>query len=786
MKRLLRAPLLFVTGALTLAIGVGLSTGVFAVVYGVLLRPLPYPDPDRLVIIERRWAINPGDDTGVPLAEVDEWRRRTRAFERIAGHSSADVALRGAGLPRSARAAMVTSDFFEVLGVAAAEGTTRGITQGSRAAALSHRLVRQVGDAAAWHTSGLTVGAGPFSPAAVMPADFRFPSHAIDVWVNASDANPVGFFSMSDQRRFRLVARLRPGITLHQASGDVARVARELNEGQPEGRHRTASVRPLDAHVRGDARASVLPFAAGAVLVLLIACANVSGLLVGRAAARRREFAVRRALGSGALALLRVSAGETLAIGLCGWVLGVGIAYLVVRAFLVLGDDAIPNLAGSRMDVLAVAMSMLLGVLVTVVTGVAPATRALRTDAGVVLNETSDRLTRGSGAARGALVVAQIAFTVILLVAAGLLMRTVLRILESERGFEVRHALAMRLMLTDTVRYNVADRGPWVDRLVSDARAIPGVAAAGVGSDLPPRGNQIQMTVRIVSDRGDETFALRFAAVTPGYLEAIGATLLKGRLLEDRDRTAAQPAVVITDAAARRMFPSEEPVGKDWPANIPGSGQVKPKVVGVVRDVKFGGLDRTADPGLFTTWERMAPSESYLVVRTHGDPRAVLADVRGLVPRLEAALPVYPVQLLEDVVAGSMADRRLRLQLAATFAALSLLMASVALWGAVAQNVLDRRRELAIRLALGSTAAGAIRFVVRSGLVLIGIGMLVGVLAAGWSARALDHLLHGVAPWDPLTFTIGPLLAGGVALLACYVPARRAASISPAELLREG
>ena len=431
-------------------------------------------------------------------------------------------------------------------------------------------------------------------------------------------------------------------------------------------------------------------------------------------------------------------------------------------------------------------MRLLLAGIVALGTGAAPAVRALRSESGAALKQAAGRPGGQWTALRGTLVVAQIALTIVLLVSAGLLLRTVMTILASERGFELRNGMATRLMLAETTRFNVRERAPFVEHLVSEVRALPGVVAAGVGSDLPPNGAQLMMTIRVMRDGRDETFALSMAAVTPGYLEAIGATLVRGRLLEDRDSTDSVPAVVITEAAARRLFFDRDPVGDHWPATIPTpNGPVKPLIVGVIRDVKYGGLDREAPAAIFTGWERLAPSQAYLVVRTTGDPLAVAPAVRETLQRLEPSLPLFPAQSLEEVVAGSMAERRLRLQLAAVFAALALVLAAVALWGAMAQSVLDRRHELAIRLALGSSETGAVGLLMRSGGALVLAGVAIGTAGAFVSARALRNLLHGVAPFDPLTFAAGIGLATAVALLACYLPARRAASISPAELLRE-
>jgi putative ABC transport system permease protein len=485
--------------------------------------------------------------------------------------------------------------------------------------------------------------------------------------------------------------------------------------------------------------------------------------------------------------VLRACLTEGLVVSLCGWFISICGARLIVLAFTTNAAATIPNLQAVRLDGTAVVVSFALALFVGLVSGGVPALRALRSDPNLVLKQASESVGGGSSAFRGALVVVQIDLTVVLLVCAGLLMRTVVRVVSEERGFDAQHSLAMRLMLAQTVRFQVSERLPFVDGLVTRARALPGVIAAGMGSDLPPNGSQITLAIRIVSDDRDETLGFSYAAATPGYLEAIGAVLVKGRLFEERDRVASPPTVVITEAAARRMFRDRDPIDRDWPAPLPGpAGQrVKPRVIGVVRDIKYGGLDRPAPSTLFAIWERLAPGNAHLVVRTTGRPEELATAVRRLIQELDPAIPLFTPQTLDEVVRGSIADRRLRLQIAATFAALALGLASVALWGAVAQNVLVRRHELAVRLALGSTSAGAVGLLLRRGIVLTIAGVLLGVAGGGIAARTLRHLLHGVGPFDPPSFVAGIAVAAFVSIVACYLPARRAAAISPSELLRQ-
>ena len=785
-RALLRAPVFLATSVLTLAIGIGLSSGVMAIAYGVLLRPLPYRDASRLVVITLHRADRPDTDIGVPLPQVEEYRRRSRVFEGIAGHSSAQFTIRGAGEPRSARGAMVTDGFFDVLGVAPLDGSTTSLAGATPALATSSDLAQQLGRSQPWRVHGLSIGAVTYSVAAIMPPQFTFPSGNIDLWVPAEAVPKVSFLSVEDQRDFHLVARLAPGVSMVQAQQDAARVAGELNEGLTEPRKRFASVRSLDDELRRHARTTVLPFAGGAILVLLVACANVSGLLTGRAEARRREFAVRRALGGGTAQLLSASFAETFAVAAPGWALGMWFAYLVVRGFIVFGPGVIGSPQAVRFDATIVAGSALIAALVALISGAAPAIRALRSEAGAVLQQASERVAPRRWF-RGVLVSAQIALTVVLLVCAGLLTRTVMTIVAAESGFEQRHALVSRLMLSETVRFNTTERAQFVERLLNDIRRLPGVRAAGVGSDLPPGGTQLMMTIRVVNDDRSEVFPLNFSAVTPGYLEAIGVRLVRGRLFDDRDRDPGHPTVIVSQSAARRLFGEQDAIGKTWPVAMPTpSGRIKAAIVGVVGDVRYGGLDHEPAPSVFTTWERIAPSQAYLVLRTQGDPRLLSGAVRQTLRGLDPTLPVFTPETLDEVVAGSIAERRLRLQLAVSFAAMALLLASVAVWGMVAQGVVERRRELAIRMALGSTAAAAVRLVVRDGAVLIAWGLGLGLLGAMLAARSVSHLLLGVAPFDPMTFGLAAATAAALSYLACYAPARRAASISPSELLREG
>src|SRR5688572_1338878 len=380
LRTLLRSPVLFAASVLTLAVGTGLTTGVLAVAYGVLLRPLPYRDPDRLVVIVLHAPGVEDRDVGIRLTEFDEWRSRLRAFERVAAHSSAELTLRGAGDARSVRTAMVTDGFFETLGLEAVEGSTQGMGRDAPAVAVSSRLADQIGRDGPWRDRGVTLGTTDFRLAAVMPPSFAIPADNTEVWVRADAVPEITLFGFKDQRRFQLFARLAAGATLEQAREDRLRVAREVGASEEARDRREATVRLLHDRPRQEARATVIPFVAGSILVLLIACANVSGLLVGRASSREREFAVRRALGAGVGQILRTSLAESFAVAALGWVLGLWIALLVIRVFESLAAGAVPNLQNVQLDLPVLLFSLVLAMLVAMVSGGAPALRAIRVD----------------------------------------------------------------------------------------------------------------------------------------------------------------------------------------------------------------------------------------------------------------------------------------------------------------------------------------------------------------------------------------------------------------------
>ena len=764
-----------------LALGLGVNTAVLAVAWGVLWQPLPYPDADRLVTVARV-SQEDGSESAVGLDRIDEWNRRLGAM-RVAGHAARERVVRGAGRPRVMDLASVTGDFFEVVGMPASLGVAPRFAAGDSRAVISASLARTLEDESGGSALGgtLTVGEGRYEVAAVMPAGFGFPSADIDVWLGAPAVAPAGW------GRYGLVGRLRDGSTLAQAREDATRVARETIEYRPD--RYSAAVRPVDETLRGELRPVLRLSVAAALLVLVVACANAATLLIGRSVVRSREFAIRIALGSGLARLVRAALVEGLAMAAGGLVLGLAAAWAGLRLFAAMAAGVMPRVEAVALDLPVVLAGLVLTLLAGAACGGASAAGAVRGDGGVLGGGAAATGSRTTRHLRAGLVAAQIALSIVLLTGAGLLVRTVDRLLDEDGGFEPRQALTARLMLADRPLIGGDDHNAFVETLLERVRGLPGVQAAGVGSLLPPDDEPISIEFVYEDDRGEPSrreIVLSFGAVTRGYFAALGARLREGRRLEAADDFADPGPVMLSETAARFVYPDEEAVGRPmYYGAIPALGIARrAPIVGVVDDIKYEGLAAPRAGSIYGPWLRAPTGVSYLVVRTTGDPMTLAPAVRHLIRTLNPSLPVPDVRTLEDHVAGSIADRRLRVLPAAGFAALALAVAMVGLFAALARAVAERRHELAIRAAVGASSGRLVRLVLRSALAVTGVGLAAGLLAAAATGRGLASLLYGVSPYDPVAFVASAAVVTLAALAATAIPARRAARLDPMAVLR--
>jgi putative ABC transport system permease protein len=787
---------------LTIGLGTGVNTAVVAVAYGILLRPLPYADASRLVIV----CDTEGADLGVPLDRVPDWQSRLRTTGPLGAYASGEFTMRGVGEPRTVRAAVVTPQFFDALGVRALGGQVFRSDDATEIA-ISGRLARQVAtagslrpaDAGAALTRSVSIGQTTYTIGAVMPEAFAFPSDEIEAWIPARSVAGVRMFrgdlslrrvesTDRDLRMFHMIGRLAPGVTLQQSRDDARRVQAEVDaEALARPNARRASVRTLSDAVSGRVRPVLQAFVGAALLVLLVACANVATLLVGRFVAREREFAIRLAIGASVTRLVRTALAESLVLALGGSLCGLAIAAALLRLFVHVAGGVMPRLAEVTLDPPVLGATLLVTATVALLCGVGPAWSAARTNFAPAFRQTGVAGNRSSRRARAVLVTAQIALSIVLLTGAGLLTRTVVTLLNDDGGIQPDRALTMKLMLSESTQFDAASRGPFMQELLARIRALPGVESAGVGSNLPPRVSQLQFTVSFVGGSGDKTIAINLAAVTPGYLESLGARLVRGRLFEESDIISDAPILVISETAHRQFSPSEDLIGRELPFGLPRAGgkRVRPRVVGVVGDIKFKGLEQPAGGAMYVQWKDLPAGVSYLVVRTSGNPSSMATVVRDAVRRMDAQMPVPQLRTLGEEAAESIAERRLRVVPAIAFAVLALAVALVGLSGTQTRAVAERRRELAIRAAVGASPRQAVWLIVRDGALVSGVGLLVGIGAAAATGRALARLLYGVSPYDPLTFVAVAIVIAAATLAACYIPARRAARVEPLELLRE-
>jgi predicted permease len=540
----------------------------------------------------------------------------------------------------------------------------------------------------------------------------------------------------------------------------------------------------LKEDVGAAVRPALVAFAIAAAIVLLIACANVATILVGRTLGRGRELAVRRALGATPRQLLAGVIAESVLVTTAGAVLGIVIAVVSVRLVTQWAAGIVPRLSEIQVDWVALAFA----VGSTVVAALLSALPAFRITglASATLRVSGAGSARIDRRTRGTLIVAQIALAVVLLAGGTLLARTIVGLLNGELGVTAHGTVVSQLMLTSGTSFSAADRGPLLDQVLDRIRSLPGVRAAGAGSNLPPDNSSIEMRVRLTGPNGEQVHHLSLGSATPGYLPALGARIVDGRDFARGDEGAERIVAVISESAARSLMPEfSSPVGRELPMSVPGlRARGRPRVIGVVRDIRYSGLHAPADATVYVMWSELAVGRMFLAVRTDLDPGAVASSLRAILREHDSRQPLLPVRTLEEVVARSVADRRFRAWLGGSVALLAFAVAMVGLAGSLIRIVSERRAELAIRAALGATPARAVWTIVSEGATVAFIGVAVGGVGALAAGRALRTLLHGVSPHDPVTLAGVCAFVAGVSVLTCYGAARRAARVDPLILLR--
>ena len=788
--RLLRkSPGFAAVAILTLGLGIGANTAIFSTVDTLLIRALPYAEPDRIVMV---WedAHEAGFPRNTPApGSFTDWTRLNRSFVAIAATRGVTANLTGSGVPEQVIGRAVTPQFFTVLGVNPIAGRTFTEAEDRsnvQVAVISYGLwQRRFGGQPAAIGSPILMNGNRFEVIGVMPRHFVFRSRDVDYWI------PMAFSPAAAAVRtshfLNVVGRLAPGVGLEAARDDMRRVDDVQRQENPEpGRHVTSVLVPIAEELLGDTRLQLLVLMAAAAAVLLIACANLASLLLSRAAGRRGELAVRAALGATRGRLVRQMVIEATMFSLLGGVLGLVLAPIGVSVMAQLTPRGFPPQTTSVLDLRLLAFAVAVSLATGVVFGLVPALQAARASLRDAIQQGARASVGGRARlTRDALVVLQVAAALVLLTGAGLMLRTMANLRALELGFRPDHLLTMRTTLPQPKYREPAQRLSFYDRVIADVRALPGVEGAAYASVLPflSPGNTLWFAVDGVTPSPDDPQDTLFRVGTSDYLKTLGVQLVEGRLLDEREGVDAPRAVVVNDTLARKYWPRSSALGGRM--RLGDAQGPWYTIVGVVKDVRERGHTLAQKPLVYiTNAQRLSSSPEYLVVRAAGSPADLVEAIRRVIARVDPDQSISAVRTMDEIVDLDVADRHQQMILLGAFAGLALLLASIGLYGVLSYAVAQRSREIGLRIALGATAGSVMRVVVVRGLVLTGIGLSIGLGLAWAGTRALQNVLYGVTAGDPSTYVAVVGLLATIALLASYLPARRASRMDPISVLR--
>lgn len=787
-------PAFTIIAVIALALGIGANTAIFSVVNTVLLRPLPYKDPERLVMV---WedATKHGYPRDTPaVANFIDWRDQNQVFEGMAAIAEESFNLTGTGDPERLEGRRVSANLFPLLGVEPQIGRVFTAAEDQpgtqRVVLLSYGLwQRRFGGDPNIVGKSLTLNGDSYIVVGVMPARFQFPSKDDEAWV------PIAFTPQETASRNRhyleVVARLKPGVTLAQAQTEMSTIATRLQQQYPKSNADLgAAVTSLHEYMVGDIKPALLILLGAVGLVLLIACANVANLLLARAAVRQKEIAVRVALGAKRGRLIRQFLTESVLLSTLGGIVGLVIAYVG----LILLKTFIPeNISQAReiwIDYKVLGFTLLVSVATGLIFGLAPAMQAVRFNQAETLKEGGRDAATGSHGKRlrSLLVMAEVAISLVLLIGAGLLINSFLRLRNVDPGFRADNLLTMNIVLPEPKYEELERRSAFYTDLIQRVQSLAGVRSAAVTTNLPlyRQGNSISIGIEgRPAPPPEQKWIIVTRIISPGYFDTMGIPLLKGRPLTDQDTSTSPNVVVISETMARRFWPGEDPIGKRISAGRVEKPEDWIQVVGIVKDVRQFELNADPKPQMYLSYRQadfFAPRD--LVVKTDVDPASLAATVRKAVWEVDKDQPVSNIRTMEEILADSIARQRFSMLLLAIFAGVALVLAGVGIYGVMSYSVAQRTHEIGIRMALGAQTGAVLKLAVGYGMKLVVIGIVIGLIAAFALTRVMATLLFGVTATDPTTFTLISLLLVAVAALASYIPARRATKVNPIIALR--
>ncbi len=794
----LRTPGFTAVAVIALALGIGANTAIFTIVNAVLLEPLPFRDPARLVVLWETNARRPGRLNVVGPANYLRWRERATAFEGMAAFADTRLVLTGGAAPEEVTAQLAIGDVFAVMGVAPLLGRTFTAEEmadpNATVAVLTDAFwQRRFGSDPSIVGRTVPLDGKPTTIVGVMPPDVRLlmKSNSLvgkptDLWMPfplpASARTPRG-------RSISVIARLRPEVDVARAQTQMATIAAGLAAEFPAfDTGWGVRVLPLRQELAGDLRPALLMLAGAVAFVLLIACANVANLLLARGAVRQREIAIRSALGAGRLRVVRQLLTESLVIGLAGGALGLLIAQWGLDALLALSPIDVAQVGDARLSSSVLAFTATISLLTAIVCGLAPALEGARFDVQESLKDGARQI--GSGVRhrrlRNAFVVAEVALAVVLLAGAGLLLRSFSSLRSVNPGLDTSNVLTMRVALPGG-KYDQPDKTlRFYEEAVRKVTSAPGVESAGIISYLPFTGLGAGTSFTIVGQPPPAPGQDHVTDVTVcdnGYLQTMRVPLVRGRRFTEREMREKSNVVIVNEALAKRYFPGEDPIGKQLVIAMT-QPNVPTEIIGVVGNAKFSDLRADVRPASYWPHPQLPYTAMTFTMRTAGDPIAVAAVVQREIQSVDKDQPVSDVRTMNQWVSRSLAQARFSSLLLAIFAALALVLASIGIYGVMSYNVGQRTSEIGVRLALGAESRDILRMIVGSAIRLAGLGLAIGVVLALALSRTLTSLLYETTGTDPATFAVVVGVLGAVALLASYLPARRASRIPPVEALR--
>jgi len=798
-RTLRRSPGFTIIALLTLALGIGANTAIFSFVNGVLLKPLPYRDPHGIVMV---WEKPPGGDrNGISTLNFLDWKNQNTVFEHMAAiNFGGNVTLTGAGQPEELQGVRVSASYFDIFGVQAVLGRTFAPDEDqlgkSQVVILSHRLwENRFGADPSIVGRTLTLSGKPCTVVGVMPAHSPFDRSYAQLWM------PLAFEPRDMTRDYHWMlsfARLKPGVTLEKAQAAMDAIGARIAAAYPESNQGWGvTVERFEDRIVGpQLRRSLLVLLAAVGAILLIGCANLANLTLARGAAREREIAVRASLGAGAWRLIRQLLTENLLVAGAGGALGLALGYAMIRGLIRLAPPfSLPSEADVSIDPTILLFTLAVSLVTALLFGLAPAIHATRVDPASSMKEGGRSATSGAGRARlrSALIVSEVALAFVLLAGAGLLVGSFFRMLRVDTGFTSDNVITARLPIA-------RDRFAHPEQLLQYARLLderlrssPGVRDVAFSNVLPMQGWGDGMPFLIAGrpfvDRANRP-ACFYKRVTGSYFHTLDIRLLRGRAFTDRDTKGGAPVTVINETMAKRYFKGEDPIGKriliqEILYGQPGLGPEIPwEVVGIVGDEQTGSLIDTKSPGLYVTFGQSPTNDVSMVLRGALDPRTLTTAIHAAVHSVDKHQSVADLETLEQIKSGSVSSDRMQTMLLAIFAALALLLAAIGIYGVISYSVTQRTHELGIRAALGASRGSLLAMVIRRGMRLTLIGLAIGAAGALALTRLLGSLLFGISPRDPVTLIVVAAVLSTVALLACYIPARRAAGVDPMVALR--